>query len=144
MKRAALIDVLAAGTVIVILAAVLIFVFVGPSEDIWITREAEWSDHDIEIYTENLHLLKLAHAGHVQEGTRRAAEILEIRESSLRELGVAEDDRRVVWMRVRVKARRWQGDWTVADGGVLLPGGEYNLHFFGRGYKVDGWIIKVD
>lgn len=127
----------AAATVLALLA----FIFVGPKASVWVTDEAEWTWIEVEAYTENLHVLKKAKAGDTQAGTGGvAAELLEIRERTLREIDVADDDRRVAWGRFRVKARLWRDGPMTAGGGVVAPTARFE--FLAGPYMFDGWVIR--
>lgn len=133
MKRERLIDVVLAAAALVVFVAALIWVFAAPTDESWVTREAEWEERTIEIYTENLQVSPAA--GDTQSGAKEAARVLAVERRDL-------DGRRVVWMQLRVAARRWRGSVWTAHGGELIPGGMFS--FYGPGYKVDGWILKVE
>lgn len=133
MKRERLIDVVLAAAALVVFIAAVVWVIAAPTDESWITREGEWEERTIEIYTENLQVKPAV--GDAQEGVREAARVLAV---ETREL----DGRRVVWMRLSVAARRWRDSVWTAYGGELIPGGTFA--FYGPGYKVDGWILSVE
>lgn len=138
MKRERLVDFLLAGTAAAVMLAALLFVFVGPVGTAWVTGDPPRVARVVELYTQNRHVLKLAKAGDVQQGTQLEAELLELEERTLPEVGEAP----IVWARLRVQSKQWKDAPPISYGGELVPGSEY--HFYGKGYKIVGWILKVE
>lgn len=140
-RRKRIVSLVLFGFAVAVVLALLAFVFIGPTSSVWITDEAEWTWVEVEAYTENLHVLKFAKAGDTQSGKGGPAATLEdIGERTLREIGAADDDRRVAWGRFRVRARMWRDGPMTGGGGVLAPTARFE--FLAGPYMFDGWVIR--
>jgi hypothetical protein len=136
------VDLLIFGAAAAVLAAVVAYLAFGPSAESWVTGEPERVERVVQIYTTNRQAAALARAGDRHEHKLFAAELLEIRTGTMREWNIADDDQPVVRLRLRVVAQRWKNRALVAAGGELLPGADFS--FYGPGYKIFGWVLKVE